>query len=176
MARIGEFEVAARQSDPDQEPDTFLFCGEEFTVAPEVNLVALGRFMKAANTGVDSEDPEALPLMIDTVGSCVIEEDEKRFLDLASKRRAQPDVLLQIIKAVMEVQSGRPTVLPDDSSGGSSTTTASSKEFFSFAESSPRHNWRDTPFGRRELAAHPELYEGIGSVADHGRSLSVVGS
>jgi hypothetical protein len=176
MARIGEFEVAAREADPTTEPDTFLFCGEEFTVAPDLNLVALGRFMKAANTGVDSEDPEALPLMIDTVGSCVIEEDEKRFLDLASKRRAQPPVLLQIIQTVMEVQSGRPTVLPDDSSGGSSTTSASSRELLSFEGSSPRLNWRDTPFGRRELAAHPELYEGIGSVAEHGRSLSAVGS
>lgn len=176
MARIGEFEVAAREADPEEELDTFLFCGEEFTVEPELNLVALGRFMKAANNGVDSEDPEALPLMIDTVGSCVIEADEKRFLDLASRKRVQPDVLLKIIKTVMEVQSGRPTVSPVDSSGGSSRTSGSSKELLSFEESSTRVNWRDTPFGRRELAAVPDLYEGIGSVADHGRSLSATGS
>jgi hypothetical protein len=157
--RIGEFEVAARAADPERELDTFLFCGQEFTVAPEVNILAIGRFQMAAGEGVDSNDPDALPLLIQTIASCVVEEDENRFLNLATRRRADPDLLLKIVQAVMEAQTGFPTEPPVDSS---------------VAPSGSR-TWRDTPFGRRELAAHPELYEDFGSVADQGRALSAAG-
>jgi hypothetical protein len=93
---IGEFEVAARAADPDRELDTFIFCGQKFTVEPELNILAIGRFQMAAGDGVDTEDPQALPLMIQTIASCVIEEDEDRFLNLATRRRANPELLLKI--------------------------------------------------------------------------------
>jgi hypothetical protein len=125
--RIGEFEVAARAADPERELDTFLFCGQEFTVAPEVNILAIGRFQMAAGEGVDSNDPDALPLLIQTIASCVVEEDENRFLNLATRRRADPDLLLKIVQAVIESQTGFPTEPPVDSSPGLSTTGASSK-------------------------------------------------
>lgn len=174
MARIGEFEAAARAADPEVEPDTFLFCGQEFTVASEVNIIAIGRFQKAATSGADTEDPESLPLLVDTMASCVIEEDEKRFLDLASKRRVDAEVLLKILGAVMEAQAGRPTQRPADSSAGSSPTTVSSKVLSSSEEpSAPSGDWRDSPFGRRELAAHPELYEGVSTIRDAGRNLLI---
>jgi hypothetical protein len=175
MARIGEFEAAARVVDPNVELDTFGFCGQEFTIEPEINLVAIGRFQKVANAGGDTDDPDALPLLIDTIASCVIEADEKRFLDLASKRRVDAELLLKIVGAVMEVQAGRPTARPTDSSDGSSKTTPSSREPSSSAAPSAPKTWRDTPFGKRELAAHPELYEGIGSMAENGRALSSAG-
>jgi hypothetical protein len=173
--RIGEFEVAARAADPDRELDTFLFCGQEFTVAPEVNILAIGRFQMAAGDGMDSNDPDALPLLIQTIASCVIEEDENRFLNLATRRRADPDLLLKIVQAVMEAQTGLPTEAPADSSPGLSTTSPSSKALSSSVAPSGPRTWRDTPFGRRELAAHPELYEDMGTVGENGRNLSSVG-
>jgi hypothetical protein len=173
--RIGEFEVAARAADPERELDTFLFCGQEFTVAPEVNILAIGRFQMAAGEGVDSNDPDALPLLIQTIASCVVEEDENRFLNLATRRRADPDLLLKIVQAVMEAQTGFPTEPPVDSSPGLSTTSPSSRALSSSVAPSGSRTWRDTPFGRRELAAHPELYEDFGSVADQGRALSAAG-
>jgi hypothetical protein len=173
--RIGEFEVAARAADPERELDTFLFCGQEFTVAPEVNILAIGRFQMAAGEGVDSNDPDALPLLIQTIASCVVEEDENRFLNLATRRRADPDLLLKMVQAVIESQTGFPTEPPADSSPGLSTTGASSKVLSSSVAPSAPRTWRDTPFGRRELAAHPELYEDMGTVADQGRALSAAG-
>jgi hypothetical protein len=171
---IGEFEVAARAADPDRELDTFIFCGQKFTVEPELNILAIGRFQMAAGDGVDTEDPQALPLMIQTIASCVIEEDEDRFLNLATRRRANPELLLKIVQAVMEVQSGRPTEAPVDSSTGSAEITQSSRALSSSAGPSAPKTWLDTPFARRELAADPERFADIKSIAEHGAGLAAV--
>jgi hypothetical protein len=75
----------------------------------------------------------------------------------------------------MEAQTGLPTEAPADSSPGLSTTSPSSKALSSSVAPSGPRTWRDTPFGRRELAAHPELYEDMGTVGENGRNLSSVG-
>lgn len=173
MALIGEFEAAVREADPDRELDTFKLQGETFTVAPEPNIIALGRFARAAREGADSDDMEGLATLIDTVASVVIPEDENRFLDLASKHRLDAELLLRIVAAVMEAQAGRPTEPSSVSSPGRSQTGESSKALSSSAAPSSRPAWHDTPFGRRELAAYPELYAEMGSVEDNGRNLSV---
>ncbi len=158
MARIGEFEAAVKAVDPNVEPDTFTLQGEEFTVAPTPNVIAMGRFAKAARAGANTDDMESLATLVETIASCVVADDENRFLDCASKHRVDPELLMKIVAAVLEAQSGRPTVAPSDSSDGSSTPSESLKAPSSSAESSSQ-KWRDTPFGRRELAAYPELYE-----------------
>lgn len=176
---IGEFEAAVREVDPDREPDTFKLCGETFTVADEPNIIALGRFARAARAGADSDDMEGLATLIDTVASVVVPADEERFLDVASKNRLDVELLLKVVSAVMEAQAGRPTAPSSDSSPGRSTTGESSKALSSSpAPSTRRPKWADTPFGRRELdpeTGHPELYEGVMSIAENGRALSIVG-
>jgi hypothetical protein len=173
---IGEFEAAVREADPEQELDTFKLQGETFTVAPEPNIIALGRFARAAREGADSDDMEGLATLIDTVASLVVPEDETRFLNLASKHRLDAELLLKIVAAVLGAQSGRPTEPSSGSSSGRSQTGESSKALSSSEVPSGRaQSWRDTPFGRRELAAHPELYEDVASIADNGRNLSLVG-
>jgi hypothetical protein len=174
MALIGEFEAAVREADPTREPDTFKLEGHTFTVSDEPNLVALGMFAREARAGVDSNDMEGLAVLIDTIASLVVPEDEERFLSLASRRRVKPDLLMKIMNAVMEAQAGRPIEPSTDSSAGRLETGVSWKAPSSSAESSAPKTWRDTPFGRRELAAHPELYEDFGTVADNGRNLSSV--
>jgi hypothetical protein len=175
MALIGEFEAAVKEADPNREPDTFKLQGQTFTVADEPNIVALGMFARSAREGADSNDMEGLATLIDTVASVVVPEDEMRFLALASKHRLDPELLLQIVQAVLEAQSGRPTESSSDSSTGRSTTGENLKEVsYSEVPSKPK-TWRDTPFGQRELAAHPELYEEFGTVAEHGRNLSAAG-
>jgi len=168
--RIGEFEAAVKAVDPDAEPDTFTLNGEEFEIADSPNIIALGRFAKAARAGANTEDMESLATLIETVGSCVIAEDENRFLDCASRHRVDPELMLKIVGAVLEAQSGRPTVAPSDSQAGSSTPGVSSRALLSSAASS-RRDWRDTPFGRRELAAVPELYEDFRSVDDNAKTV-----
>jgi hypothetical protein len=139
-----------------------------------VNILAIGRFQMAAGDGVDTEDPQALPLMIQTIASCVIEEDEDRFLNLATRRRADPELLLKIVQAVLEAQTGRPTEAPVDSSAGSVETTQNSKALSSSPEPSAPKTWLDTPFARRELAADPDRFADIKSIAEHGAGLAAV--
>lgn len=165
--KLGSFEVAAREADPAREPDTFDLQGETFTVAEDVNIVALGRFAKAARAGGNTDDMEGLASLIETVGSLVVPEDETRFLDTASKHRVDAELLLKIVQAVLSAESGHPTEQPSDFVAGSVTTSRSSRVPSSSAASSSRTGWEDTPFGRRELAAHPELYEGIASVREN---------
>jgi hypothetical protein len=116
-----------------------------------------------------------LATLIDTVASVVVPEDENRFLALASKHRLDAELLLKIVAAVMEAQAGRPTAPSVDSSTGRSATGVNSKVLSSSEAPSGPKTWRDTPFGQRELAAHPELYADITTVGDAGRALSVAG-
>lgn len=181
MALIGEFEAAVREADPNKELDTFILAGpggadrQTFTISDEPNIVALGMFARAAREGVDSNDMEGLATLIDTIASVVIPEDESRFLNLATRHRLDPELLLKIVSTVMEAQSGLPTEQPADSSVGQLKTGVNWRVHSSF-EGASIPNWRDTPFGRRELdpeTGHPELYEDIGNVSEIGRALVV---
>jgi hypothetical protein len=125
MAIIGEFDVAARSRSEPQ--DQFIFCGETFTVG-RIGLVPLGRFAKAAMSGLDSAEMEGLAVIIDLLAQIVIDEDQDRFLDVASRNRADGDDLMPIVQALIEAQAGRPTQRPSDLSGGSLPTTESSRE------------------------------------------------
>lgn len=159
MAHLGDFEAAVKAQDETREPDTFGLNGQVFTVADEINIIALGRFARAAREGASTDDMEGLAALIDTVSSLVVPEDENRFLDVCSRSRVDGEFLLNIVQKVLEAQAGHPTEQPSDSSGGLSTTGQSSKVLSSSAESSRLPKWVDTPFGRRELAANPDLYK-----------------
>lgn len=135
MALIGEFNVAVKQDDPDREVDQFKFEGELFTVANDMNFVALGRFASAAQSGLDTAEMEGLAAMIELISSVVIDEDRDRFLSLASRKRADGELLMQIVQAVIEAQTGRPTVQPSGSPDGQSRTGESSKAPSSSVES-----------------------------------------
>jgi hypothetical protein len=152
MASLGEFEAAVREADPDREADTFTLCGETFTVADEIGIVPLGMFAKAATSGLDTAEMDGLAALVDMASQCVVEEDVERFLSVASKKRINAELLLKIVQAVIEAQSGRPTQRPSDSSDGSSTTGASSKALSSYDA------WAQTPLGRREIEQAPEEY------------------
>lgn len=127
MALIGEFEVAVKQADPNREPDQFKFCGELFTVSDRDLTVTLGRFARAAQSGLDTAEMDGLAAMMGLIEAVVIDEDRARFLDLAERKGADPEVLFKIVQAVVEAQTGRPTEQPSDSSAGLSTTGESSK-------------------------------------------------
>jgi hypothetical protein len=173
--RIGEFEVAARAADPERELDTFLFCGQEFTVAPEVNILAIGRFQMAAGEGVDSNDPDALPLLIQTIASCVVEEDENRFLNLATRRRADPDLPVEDCAGGDRVADG----FPYRTAGRLLAWVVNNWGEFQGAlilrGAVRAEDLAGHPVREARVAAHPELYEDFGTVADQGRALSAAG-
>lgn len=173
MANLGEFGSAKREADPDREHDTLTLCGEKFQVADEIDPLALLEFGEAASAGLDGDSPEGMKAMLALIRSAVDETEYSRFRAVVRKNRPSMETLLELAMAVIQRESGRPTVPASGSSAGSSETSESSKALSSSAAPSTR-GWRDTPFGRRELAVHPELYEGLGSVAENGRNLSLV--
>ena len=170
MAFLGEFGAAKRDADPDREVDTFKFYGEEFTVADRVGAMPLLRFAAAAVSGADSAEAEGLSAMHDLLRDCLPADDWRRFQQVAEENKADGDELLAISRTVYQAISGRPTRRPSDSSDGPSSTGASSR-VPSSTEVSSTPTWKDTPFGRRELAAHPELYADVIPLTDNGRAL-----
>ena len=127
MALIGEFEVAVKAADPNREPDQFKFCGELFTVSERDLTIPMGRFARAASSGLDTAEMDGLSAMIGLLESVVIDEDKTRFLDVAEQNGADGETLFRIVGAVMEAVAGRPTQQSSDSSAGLSTTGVSSK-------------------------------------------------
>lgn len=135
MALLGEFEVAAREVEDD--PAQFKFCGELFTVG-KVGLIPLGRFAKAAVSGLDSADMEGLAAMLDMLSDTVVDGDRPRLLEVARRNRADATDLMPIIQAIIQAESGRPTRRPSDSPSGPSRTGENSRASSPSAEGDPR--------------------------------------
>lgn len=165
MPNIGTFGAAAREADPEVEPDTFGFFGETFEVADRVGAMPLLRFASVAEQGTQAEDLAGLAAMHELLRDCLASGEWPRFQKVAADNKASAEELMAVCGAVYQAVTGRPTRQPSDSSDGLSTTGESSRAPLSSVGSSTR-SWRDTPFGKRELAAHPDLYDGVQSVQE----------
>ena len=104
------------------------FMGAEFAVADKIGLMPLMRFAKAAQSGLDSADLEGLVAMHDMIEQCIASDDWPRFEDHATKTRADDEELLQVIKDVQAILTGRPTSRPSGSSAGPQTIAPTSEE------------------------------------------------
>jgi hypothetical protein len=98
--------------------DQIEFLGRGFTVAAKVGLMPLLRFAKAAKSGLDSSDVEGMAAMYDLLQQCIVDEEWAAFEQHATTQRADDEDLMDFIKRVMAVLSGRPTKRPSDSSTG----------------------------------------------------------
>lgn len=128
MALIGEFGAAARDADPDVEPDQFKFYGELFTVAERVGAMPLLRFAAVADGGAQAEEMAGLAAMHELLRDCLAPGDWSRFQKVASDNKAEAEELMGVCGAVYEAITGRPTKRPSVSAAGSSITTESSRE------------------------------------------------
>lgn len=157
MADLGAFGAAKAELDDDRERDTFTFCGVEFTAADTIDPLALLEFGEAAASGLDDNDPAGLAAVLALIRSSVDEADWPKFRKTVRQHRPPVDALMAMAMAVVQRETGRPTQPVSDSSSGSSNTGVSSKVSSSSVVPSPPA-WADSAFGRRELAAVPELY------------------
>lgn len=107
-------------------PVTIPFKGADFVVAESVGLMPLMRFAYLAKSGVDSEGLEGLAAMYSLLQSTIADDEWDRFVDHASKTRADNDDLMAVVNEAIGAISGRPTVRPSVSSGGPSSTNVSS--------------------------------------------------
>lgn len=170
MASIGEFGAARREVEASDERDTLTLCGVEFTVADAIDPLAVLEFGEVAASGVDGESPEGMKAMLALIRNAVDESEWPRFRTVIRQHRPSIEVLMELSMAVIQRATGRPTERPSDSSDGSSPTGASSKAPSSSAASSTPATWRDTPFGRREIQAHPDLYADVVPLNSAGQS------
>lgn len=168
---IGEFGAAARDADPDVEPDTFLFYSETFTVADRVGAMPLLRFAAVADGGAQAEEMAGLAAMHELLRDCLAPGDWARFQKVASDNKVEAEELMQVCGAVYEAVSGRPTRRPSASVGGSLSGTASSKAPSS-SEVFYDQEWKNTPFGRREMVLNPERYANVKPISEAGRDLA----
>lgn len=127
MALLGEFEAAVHKADPDREPDTFKLCGELFTVSDRDLTIPMARFAQVARSGIHAEELDGLAAMLDLLEAVVIDEDRDRLLKVASRNGVDAETAMDVVKAVIQAEAGRPTRQPSDSSDGQSTTGESSK-------------------------------------------------
>lgn len=137
MALIGEFGAAAREADPNAEPDQFKFYGELFTVADQVGAMPLLRFAAVADSGAQADELAGLAAMHELLRDCLAPGDWPRFQKVAADHKADAEELMQVCGAVYQAITGRPTQRPSASADGSSTTTASSRAPSSSEASSP---------------------------------------
>ena len=106
--------------------DLVEFYGEKFTMADRIGLMPLMRFAKFAKAGVDSADMAGLAAMYDLLEQCIDPADWERFEACADKHRADGEELLEVVTAVIERLTDRPTTRPSTSSDGPQTTGTSS--------------------------------------------------
>lgn len=154
MASIGEFGAAAREADPDQEPDTFKFYGETFAVAERVGAMPLLRFAAVAEEGTQAEEMEGLAAMHELLRDCLIAEPItaevdgetkviahgwSHFQKVAASNKVDAEELMEVCGAIYQAVSGRPTQRPSVSTDGPSSSGESSKELSSSEESSDQN-------------------------------------
>ena len=105
---------------------TVALAGKPFRVAEKVGGLALMRFAKTAQAGVDSNELAGLAAMYDLLRQVIHPGDWQAFEAHADEQRVGADELLQAVFDAMEAISGRPTSRPSVSSDGPSTTSGSS--------------------------------------------------
>lgn len=146
MASLGSFAAAKREYEPaSNEPDTFEFCGETFTVKgtiPGMVHLSVAAAMSGKVSGVDFAAAllEAIrhALTAPAIGDEAEAEDEwLRFYRLAVEYDVSSEELRNIAYVLMGADTGRPTVRRSGSSTGSSATSTSSNSSSSDSPDSP---------------------------------------
>lgn len=125
MGSLGDFGAAVKELDPTTEKDSFTFFGETFEVVeelPAVLILQVGAFM----TGKVDES-EGMGAMWSALEISLGEKEFARFYKLALAKRADVQVLMELVMAIFQAVGGeRPTVQVLDSPVGESPTSPSS--------------------------------------------------
>lgn len=124
MAHLGDFGAALRELDPTAENDKFVFFGETFEVVaefPPMLALQIGALM----TG-KLEDVEGAGAAWAALEASLGAEAFGRFYRLAIAKRASLESLMEVVMAIFQRDTGRPTVQAPDSPSGQSSTSPSS--------------------------------------------------
>jgi hypothetical protein len=117
MGSLGSFGTPHEPPQDQGEAQTFDYFGTEIKLERDFNQVQLVDLMESART-VDEDDPTAMVVVKDTLRVLVDQEDFSTFWNLAKRNRQTLADLAQLMNALMEVQTDRPTQQPSDSLAG----------------------------------------------------------
>ena len=148
MRLIGEFAAAVAEATEETPEDMVFIVGpakDQFYVDTDTGFIPYGRFAQAATTGLDTADMEGTAAVMDMLQDCIAsnpgtgktkaeraatartkEQEYARFCYVCTKHKVKMDTLLEIIGAIFEAQSARPTSQPSGSQNGGSATSAKS--------------------------------------------------
>lgn len=139
MTNIGSFGAAKKEADkalhPDREPDTLTYYGENIRITGEIGMAPLMDFASAAAEGTDSTDMNGLAAIKSMLKDSIDPRDWDLFWRLTRENKAGPEVLLEIVRVVMEAVTARPTGGPSGSSPGPSPSSQPSNTFSPILES-----------------------------------------
>jgi hypothetical protein len=153
VAIVGDF-TPTETTDPQADPDTFTYFGEEFEVPATVGTAALLRFawlMKGAldqssrgeqakrraltdeararaNAEIIEADLSASAAMYDLLRACLGDTQLQDFLTTADLNGVTQDALMEVCDRIQGVIAGRPTKRSADSSDGPSTNGPTSTD------------------------------------------------
>lgn len=110
------------------------FFGEQFTLHPDgLNETAFMLFSRAARDADDGDVDnagESLAAIMDMAESCIADDEQRKFVKVALKKRAKSTDYMPIIQALGEAGAERPTGRPSDSSSGPTSTEQSAVQSY----------------------------------------------
>lgn len=126
MAFLGDL-GAAVQDASEAEPDTLGFYGQEIRVSRTIGLMPLLKFAAVAKSNVTTDDMEGMAAIHTMIGECIDPRDWDLFQQLAVDNHANEEVLMEVVRIVIEAATARPTSKPSDSADGLATTGESTR-------------------------------------------------
>lgn len=123
---LGDFGVALRELDPDQDKDTFSFFGEKFEIISELPSMLVLQ-IAASMTG-KVEETEGMAAMWEGMRISLGDNEFARFYRIAVDKRADIQSLMELVMSVFQNSGGeRPTAqVPDLPSGQLPTSPSAS--------------------------------------------------
>lgn len=110
------------------------FFGEQFTLHPDgLNETAFMLFSRAARDADDGDADstgESLAAVMDMAESCIADDEQRRFIRLALKKRAKSIDYMPIIQALGDAGAERPTGSLSDSPSGPTSTEPSAVQSY----------------------------------------------
>ena len=116
MADLGSFGAALKALDPNAEKDTFTYFGEKFEIVSALPPMLM--FQLAASMTGKVDETEGMAALWEAMRIALGDDEFNRLYKIAVDKRDSTEGLMEVVMAIYQNDSGRPTVQPSDSSDG----------------------------------------------------------
>ena len=116
MADLGSFGAALKALDPNAEKDTFTYFDEKFEIVSALPPMLM--FQLAASMTGKVDETEGMAALWEAMRIALGDDEFNRLYKIAVDKRDSTEGLMEVVMAIYQNDSGRPTVQPSDSSDG----------------------------------------------------------